>query len=133
MSATALALLFASVSHNLGLPPGLLSAVCWVESGHNASVVNPDDGNGDSIGMCQLHFSTAVQMGYKGRPKGLKDPKINIRYAAYYLAWEFARYRGDVRKAVASYNSGSLRLNKKGQIKNRKYVQKVMSAWQNAH
>lgn len=131
MNATALALLFASVSHTYGLPPGLLSAVCWTESHHNAAAINPDDGTGDSIGLCQVQYATARQMGYRGSAKHLRDPKTNARYAGAYIRYQLDRYDGDILKAIAGYNAGSYIVNRKGQTVNCQYVAQVLAAWQN--
>ncbi len=117
------------MSHTFNLPPGLLSSVCYVESHHNPAAINLDDGTGASIGICQIHYATAAQMGYKGTVAGLKDPEINIFWASVYLHHQLYRYNGNWTKAVAAYNAGSFRLNEKGQIKNRQYVAKVMKAW----
>ena len=127
MTTVALALMIAST--NLNLPKGLLSAICYVESRHNAKAVNPDDGHQDSIGLCQLHMDTARFMGYKGDEKGLLNPKTNAYYAGKYLRYQIRRYENDPRKAVAAYNLGHHKLNKKGVIVNKAYVEKVFTAW----
>lgn len=124
-----LALLFLATSQAFNLPPGLLSAVCFVESSHRVNVIHHDDGSGDSIGLCQIKYTTAIQMGYKGDANGLKDPKVNAFWAASFMAHQYMRYRGDVVKAISAYNAGSYRLNEKGEIKNRRYVAKVFKAW----
>ena len=51
---TNLIMLFLSASNAYNLPTGLLSALCFVESGHKAQAVHHDDGNGDSLGVCQI-------------------------------------------------------------------------------
>lgn len=133
MTAAILALLFVTVSQINSLPPGLLGAICYTESKYDVSAVNPDDGAGDSIGVCQLHYTTAVQMGYHGNAKGLKDPKVNIRYAGRYLAWQLHRSNGDILHSIAAYNTGSIKFNKHGQVVNKAYVTKVLTEWQNPH
>lgn len=121
--------MFLATSQAFNLPPGLLSAVCYVESKHTPSAINHDDGNGDSIGLCQIKHGTAVQMGYKGSLEGLKDPATNTFYAARFLAYQQLRYHNDYIKAIAAYNAGSARLDENGQVKNKKYVEKVFKAW----
>jgi soluble lytic murein transglycosylase-like protein len=129
METTLLLLAFSAATQTFALPQGLLSAVCFVESTHNAKAVHLDDGGENSVGLCQLHLSTAKWLGYKGIEKGLYDAKINAYYAAKYLRYQLNRYDGNVTKAIAAYNAGSYRVNAKGQIKNRIYVQKVTNAW----
>lgn len=129
MSGTSLALIFVTVSNTLGLPEGLLSAVCWVESSHRPMAINLEDGVGPSLGICQIKFATARLMGFMGTPTQLMNPKVNAHYAGKYLAWQMDRYDYDVTKAVAAYNSGTHLVNSKGQTKNQSYVNKVMEAW----
>jgi soluble lytic murein transglycosylase-like protein len=127
---TSLALLFIAASQTVGLPPGLLSALCFVESSHRTNVVHHDDGNGDSLGICQIKLSTARQMGYTGTAKTLlTDPRINILYSSLYLASRIHRYRGDVLMGIAAYNAGSFKINRLGQPVNRRYIIKVLDAW----
>lgn len=129
MSMIAAALLAATAAS--GLPPGLLSAVCWVESHHEPKAVHQDDGGSPSSGLCQLKTSTAVSLGFKGTPKQLLTrPDLNAKYAAMYLRRQLDRYHGHIPSAIAAYNAGKARLNAKGQIMNRKYVNKVMQAWE---
>lgn len=124
-------LLFFNVTAQLELPPGLLSATCWVESNHKVNAVNVDDGGSSSYGACQIKLETAQMLGYTGAVKKLKDPAVNVYWAGRYLKYQLDRYDGDPRKAVAAYNAGTHRVNAKGQIKNRKYVEKVFKAWAN--
>lgn len=128
MSSVPIVLAFALASQTFNLPPGLLSAVCWVESNHR-SLIHKNDGSEDSIGMCQIHMSTARDMGYEGSKRHLLRPDINAYYAAKYLRLKLDHYLGDPRKAVAAYNAGKHRENKRGLTKNRKYVSKVFKAW----
>jgi soluble lytic murein transglycosylase-like protein len=126
---TTLALILIAATNTFNLPPGLLSAVCYTESKHNPKAIHKDDGTENSLGMCQLHHSTAKELGYKGTAAGLLDAKVNVTYAAKYLQRQLKRYHGDTRKAVAAYNAGTYRENQKGEIMNRKYVSKVFTAW----
>lgn len=130
MTATALALLFVSITQTYRLPPGLLSAVCYTESRFDITAVNPDDGEGDAIGVCQIHLDTARSMGYRGSALRLIDPKTNAKYAGAYLKYQLTRYMGDPLKAIAAYNAGSHKVNKRGITVNRKYVRQVLDAWQ---
>ncbi len=122
-------LLFFNITAQLELPPGLLSALCWVESNHKVTAINAQDGGSASYGVCQIKLDTARMLGYKGTVKTLKEPAVNVYWAGRYLKYQLDRYSGDPRKAVAAYNAGTHRVNKKGLIKNRKYVEKVFKAW----
>jgi soluble lytic murein transglycosylase-like protein len=103
----------------------LLSAICWVESGHKVDAINLHDNGSPSLGMCQVKYETARWLGYRGSPRKLwLDPMTNTYYASLYLRWQLRRYRGDAVRAVASYNAGSAN----GEIKNMGYVRKVFRA-----
>lgn len=137
MTTVGLLLLFSSVSNQYALPEGLLSAICYTESRHKPKAVNLKDGllrNGErsydpSVGMCQIKEATARQYEPFVTHKELMDPKVNVRIAGKILRRNLERYRGDVPCAVAAYNAGSCTFNKNRQIKNRKYVAKVLMAW----
>ena len=129
MEATTLVLMFATVTSTYHLPQGLLSSICFVETRHQPKALVQDDGGSPSIGICQIKEATARIMGYKGTSIQLRQPKINIKYAGIYLQHQLSRYSGDVVKAVAAYNAGSNRVDKKGLPKNQKYVKKVLLAW----
>lgn len=125
----ALVAIFMNVTQVLSLPPGLLSAVCWVESNHRTRVVNYHDGGSESFGVCQIKINSARLVGFVGTQKDLRDPKVNVFYAGKFLKHQMDRYSGDIPKAVAAYNAGSYRLNKQGKVKNNYYVGKVLNAW----
>lgn len=122
-------MLFATTTQDMQLPTGLLSALCWVESNHKPSAVNPDDGGSPSVGVCQIKPTTARSLGFRGNREALMQPKYNVKYAAKYLKQQINRYNGDLRQGVAAYNAGKCRFNPHGQIMNRQYVDKVFKAW----
>lgn len=121
--------MLASATVQFELPRGLLVAVCYVESHHKTNAVHKDDGNSPSIGLCQVKLSTARMLGYKGSEKGLINPATNVHFAAKYLAYQFFRYKGDIVKAIASYNSGTYKEVAPGLPINQPYVNKVFKAW----
>ena len=121
--------MYSALSINVELPPGLLSAVCYVESRHKHKAINLNDGGEDSLGVCQIKLNTARLVGFKGTNKQLMHPTTNALYAAKYLKKQLLRYNNDPRKAVAAYNAGKVRYNKDGLIMNRLYVAKVFKAW----
>lgn len=125
-----LALIFAAVSQNLSIPPGLLSALCYTETKHVVKAVNINDGGSNSIGICQLKLRTARGVGYVGTEQELQNnPNTNIYYAGLYLRRQLDRYNGDTRKAISAYNAGTHRLSPEGKTRNRKYVSLVFKAW----
>lgn len=129
MDGATLALAFTMVSQAFTLPPGLLSAVCYVESRHDTSALSPHDGGSASIGICQIKLATAKSVGFVGKQKDLKVPDTNIYYAGKLLKKQLIRYDNDPVKAIAAYNAGKHRVNKHGLVMNRKYVSKVLKAW----
>ena len=108
------------------LPASLLIAVCDVESSLNPKAINKDDGIGDSIGLCQVKLATARWIGCANKVSELFVAKWNARCAATYLKFQLLRYKGNVRLAVSAYNMGTAKVNRKGDLLNRRYVNKVM-------
>lgn len=132
MEAHTLGLLFLAVSNQLQLPNGLLKAICWVESAHKVGAINQTDKGGPSLGLCQVKLETARELGFRGTAYQLQhDPIVNAFMAGRYLRKQMDRYDGNAIKAIASYNAGSFRVDRRGLILNRKYVYKVYVAWQN--
>jgi len=123
MSVILLTLLFTTTSKQFELPENLLSALCFVESSHRVSAIHKDDGDGNSVGVCQVKLSTAKWLGFKGTEKQLMNPKTNIYYAAKYLASQRKRYKS-ITKAIIAYNRG----NAKG-LTSTKYSDKVIKYW----
>lgn len=129
MEPNTLALIFLSVTNQFALPEGLVSAVCFTESNHKVHVVNKYDGKSPSFGLCQVKLATARMLGFKGHEKMLMNPGVNAFYSAKYLSSQMRRYKGNVKKAVASYNSGSYKEDTLGRPINSAYVRKVFTAW----
>lgn len=123
--------LFATASATYGLPQGLNTAICTVESNLNPKAVNEDDGGSASLGICQIKLYTARTLGFKGTATELQRPETNIRYASAYLRSQLNRYSGDIRKAVSAYNMGTYREREDGTTYNRRYVSKVFHVWAN--
>ena len=119
-----LALFFVSASNVFNLPPGLLASVCFVESSHNVFAVHLNDGSSDSLGVCQVHTTTARWLGFEGEENDLMDPQTNIYYAAKYLNYQISRYHGNISKALVAYNRG----NAKGLTRS-EYSDKVLKQW----
>lgn len=117
--------IFIAASVQFNLPPGLLASVCFVETRHDVQAVHFNDGGDDSIGICQLHYTTAQWLGFKGTKAQLLDPSTNIYYAAKYLAKQRNRY-GNVQQAVIAYNQGHA-----GGLTTTEYQVKVFTVWRN--
>lgn len=122
-------MMFLALSTVYQLPAGLNRAVCQVESGLNANAIHRDDGGANSVGICQIQLPTARFLGFKGSETKLYEVDVNLRLSSAYLHYQLLRYRGDVGKAISAYNMGHFKLNSKGVVANKSYVDKVMKAW----
>jgi soluble lytic murein transglycosylase-like protein len=131
MEVTNLLTIFVTVSSTFGLPPGLLQAICYVESTHRPHVVNLKDGSSSSYGTCQIKYETAKLVGFRGQPKDLLNPQTNVYYAGAYLKKQMRRYNNNIWKAVSAYNMGRHKTNKDALYANETYLDKVYEAWKN--
>jgi hypothetical protein len=114
-----------SAAKSVKISSVVLVAICTHETGLN-NVVVPYDGGSASIGICQVKYETAQMLGYDGKPSGLMNPKINARYAALYLKYQYERYQNWC-MAVAAFNAGRFNESRKepGHPRNIKYVLEV--------
>jgi soluble lytic murein transglycosylase-like protein len=103
MTILALLALIAAQEH---VPMPLLAGICEAESNFRPGVIHYEDGQGDSIGLCQIKLKTARWMGYKGNVKGLLDARTNLKYAAKYLRYQLSRYADNTLRACVAYNNG---------------------------
>lgn len=124
MNSITVLLLFNPASTAFDLPNNLLASVCYIESHYDANAMRHDDGNGDSLGLCQIKLQTAKLMGFNGTAKQLMNPIVNSHYAAKYLSHQLIRYNGNVTKALVAYNMGSAK-----SFTRSKYSDKVMKQW----
>lgn len=118
----------------VGVPPELLSAICYVESKHkpNAFVYSDGTGNNHAFGACQVLHGTAKHFGFRddrcyrdfrGKAKGYRQCKLfgyytNSYYAAKYLKYQLDRYDGSWTHAIAAYNTGTVKICKTGWLHN---------------
>lgn len=84
-----------------GIPESLVHRVCKRESGYNPHLIHRR-----FYGLMQITYQTAHSMGYKGKPKGLLDPEVNLTYAVPYLANAYKVANEDETGAVRLYASG---------------------------
>ena len=124
MNTLLLTKLFLAASLQYGLPSGLLSSLCYVESKHDIQAFHKDDGHSNSVGVCQIKLQTAKHLGFKGTEKQLMIPQNNIKYAAKYLSHQIKRYNGNLTYGIISYNMGSRK-----NFTNTKYSIKVNKQW----
>lgn len=90
----------ARFSAEAGLPPGLVRAVVWAESGFRQGAVSPKG----AIGLMQLMPETAAELGVNPR-----DSEQNLQGGTTYLRQMLDRFEGDpeqLLKALAAYNAG---------------------------
>ena len=95
----------AALAH--GLDPKLLHALVITESAYRADARSPAGAGG----LTQLMPGTARELGVRDR----FDPIENLRGGADYLARQILRF-GDLRLALAAYNSGPGRVARLGRI-----------------
>lgn len=94
------------LEHNI--PHGLLYAMAKVESGLKPHKVTKNDGPGKrtSYGFLQIQEPSAKQVGFRGKPKDLLTPEVNIYFGAAYLSWLIKQTKGDVPRALNCWNAG---------------------------
>jgi soluble lytic murein transglycosylase-like protein len=93
--------LIARYAHMHGIPESLLRRVIARESGYKPAAFNRR-----FYGLMQLTYSTARSMGYRGAPKGLFDPEVNLTYGVPYLANAYRLADGNETRAVQLYSGG---------------------------
>lgn len=88
------------------VPVELVDAIIQVESGWNPYAVSSKG----AAGLMQLMPRTALRFGVRDR----FDVAENIRGGVAYLAWLIRLFRGDLRLAVAAYQTGESRILSRG-------------------
>ena len=96
-----------------------------------------------SYGLMQLMFTTAVSLGFHGSGEDLYNPVINIELGAKLIRklldkviadrkFEKFFWLSPLAISMAMYNGGStLNPDDKGNLRNEKYVIRVLKEWQN--
>jgi Rod binding domain-containing protein len=105
-----------------GVNENLLKAVIAAESAGRPNARSSKDAKG----VMQLIDTTAAMMGVRN----VWDPRDNINGGARYLGQMMGRFKGDIQRAVASYNAGPGAVEKHGGVppypETQRYVSKVM-------
>ncbi len=103
-----------------GVEPALLRAIACVESSFDPNAVSPVGAKG----LLQLMDQTAAGLGVKNA----FDPAQNANGGAKHLAWLLKRFSGHVDEALAAYNWGHTRVERRDRPwpeSVRRYVDKV--------
>ena len=88
-------------AHKHGVPEKLVRRIVMRESKYNAHAHNRA-----FWGLMQISYPTAKSMGFKGKPRDLLDPFVNLTYAVPYLANAFIIAGKEEDAAVRLYASG---------------------------
>jgi soluble lytic murein transglycosylase len=109
------------------LDPLLVSAVIFVESSFNPSVVS----HADACGLMQIvpkWTGDKETGGIKYNCDQLKDPETSIRVGTRILSYAISHYgKGDVRRGLCYYNAGTKCLRNNDYYKKLHYVNKVLA------
>lgn len=138
-----------SMAEKFGLPLGLVSALCLVESGLNPAATRYEHGyrytvdfrtrlttqatekihQQTSWGLMQIMGATARDIGYTGALPALVDPWLGLEWGCRFLRRQVDRYDGALLDAVSAFNQGSARRDPgTGKYCNQQYVDKVVAA-----
>ena len=85
-----------------GIPASLVRAVIRVESEWNQRLT----GSAGEIGLMQLRYETAREIGYSGTKAALYDADTNIRWGVKYLAGAYKLAGGDLCQTSLKYLAG---------------------------
>lgn len=108
-----------------GVDPSLVHAVVKVESDFNPFALSRKG----AMGLMQLMPQTAVEMNVKNS----FNPEQNIHGGVKYLRYLLDRYEGNIRLALAAYNSGETAVKRWGTIppykETQQYVTKILKLY----
>jgi LysM repeat protein len=110
-----------TASEKYGVKENLVKAVITVESCFKKRA----RGGAGEKGLMQLMPATAKRFNLRNGYNATQNIHAGTRYLGYLLQ----RYDGDLSRTVAAYNAGEGNIRPGGKIRNRYYVDKVMSAY----
>ena len=115
--------IFNRAAQEYNLPPELLRAVAFHESGFQANAVSP----AGAMGLMQLMPVTVQAMGVTNP----FDPEQNVMAGAKLLEQYLEKYDGDLKLALAAYGAGSGAVSRHGGVppyaETQKFVEDIMS------
>lgn len=117
-----------SIAIRYGVDPNLVKGIIKKESNWDVNASRYEAHLKDSSwGLMQVLLQTAKEvLGNTGLTiSQLIAPETNIAAGTGYIAKQLGRYGGNVRDAIAAYNSGSVKKNKDGSYINQSYVDDV--------
>jgi soluble lytic murein transglycosylase-like protein len=101
--------LISGYARQADLPPDLVAALIWQESGGDPNALS----HSGAVGLMQVmpRDGQAAAFRCKGRPcfsdrptmAELRDPEFNLRYGTRLLSDLVKKYHGDLRKALRAY------------------------------
>ncbi|WP_407050315.1 transglycosylase SLT domain-containing protein [Methyloraptor flagellatus] len=94
--------LVADAAAENGVPVALATAIVDMESGFDPTKTS-DEGK---IGLMQIRYETARNLGFRGRSAELKSPEVNVKYGMKYLAAAYKRADKDTCKTAMKFTSG---------------------------
>jgi len=113
------------------VPAALVSAIIQKESGGDPRAFNPEGaGTNPSRGLMQVRWSTALGLGFTGKPESLFDPAVNIDLGAKLLRQLWDQFNGRLEDVVAAYNGGPKMVTQRmpgAAYRNQDYVDKVLA------
>lgn len=110
-----------------GVDPALIKAHIKAESNWDINASRYEAHKGDaSWGLMQVLLSTAKQVlgNTNLTTTQLIQPRVNIEAGTKFIAQQLARYKGNIKDAIAAYNAGSAKI-VDGKYFNQAYVDKV--------
>jgi N-acetylmuramoyl-L-alanine amidase len=117
--------LLVHVANDVGVDPGLVKAVAWMESGWHQGVVSPTG----AVGLMQVEPYTGewVSRYLAGRTLSLRVASDNVLAGALLLHHLLAVHHGDVDAALAAYYQGDASIAQNGMYDDTRRYQKVVT------
>ncbi|MCL2062252.1 MAG: lytic transglycosylase domain-containing protein [Firmicutes bacterium] len=95
----------ARISAEYSVPPPLVHAVIFAESGYNPNAVSPKG----AVGLMQLMPQTArfcaLKINVAFHEEKLTDPHYNLQLGVFYLSYLLEKFNSEA-DAIAAYNAG---------------------------